>query len=137
MIGYRNERYRLFGRWAARIDDAAGDLPARLTALLMLVVAGRPGLLNFVFRQGRRHASPNSGWPEAALAGILDLRFGGPNSYFGERVDKSYIGTADRPPIAADLPRAIRVARRTEVAMVVIVMVVHFSVYFFFDDFLG
>jgi len=120
MIGYRSERYRLFGRAAARIDDVAGWLPARLTALLMLAVSGRLGLLGFVAKQGRRHASPNSGYPEAALAGILGCRFGGPNTYFGQRVDKPYIGDTTRPLTDADLRRALRVARAAEVVMVIL-----------------
>ena len=82
MIGYRTERYREFGTVAARIDDAANWIPARLTALLMVLTGGWGrrflGLLQFVRTFGPRHASPNSGWPEAALAGILNCRFGGP-----------------------------------------------------------
>nr|MCR5744493.1 adenosylcobinamide-phosphate synthase CbiB [Bacteroidales bacterium] len=68
MIGYRNERYLEFGRFAARLDDAAGWIPARLTAFLMLLVSGRLRLLPFVRKYGPQHLSPNSGWPEAALA---------------------------------------------------------------------
>jgi integrase len=70
MIGYRTERYRQFGCWAARIDDVAGYIPARLTALLMVIASGKLSLLKFVWYNGRRHDSPNSGYPEAALAGI-------------------------------------------------------------------
>lgn len=115
MIGYRTERYRLFGRVAARIDDAANWIPARLTALLMLAAAGRPGLWRFVLRFGPQHASPNSGWPEAALAGILGCRFGGTHDYFGESVYKPYIGTNPRPLTSADMERAVRINRRAEV----------------------
>ena len=92
MIGYRNERYRQFGCIAARIDDVANYIPARLTALLMILVSGRFSLLRFVGKYGSRHASPNSGYPEAALAGILNCRFGGPHYYFGEEVWKPFIG---------------------------------------------
>ena len=70
MIGYRNARYKDFGCWAARMDDVANYLPARLTSLLMILVSGRWSLLKFVAHYGRMHASPNSGYPEAALAGI-------------------------------------------------------------------
>ena len=70
MIGYRNERYDLFGRVAARIDDAANFIPARLTAALMILVSGRFSLFSFVKKYGRQHLSPNAGYPEAALAGI-------------------------------------------------------------------
>ena len=122
MIGYRTERYRDFGCWAARIDDAANYIPARLTALLMVIVAiPRPSLLRFVWRNSRNHASPNSGWPEAALAGILDCRFGGPHTYFGQLFDKPYIGENDRQLTTADMQKAVRVNRTAEVLMIVIV----------------
>ena len=121
MIGYRTERYRAFGCWAAHIDDIANYLPARLTALLMVVAAGKPRLAAFVWRNGRRHASPNSGYPEAALAGILDCRFGGPHFYFGQLFDKPFIGENERVLTTADMLTAIRINRRAEVLMVVMV----------------
>ncbi|HEY6899887.1 MAG TPA: adenosylcobinamide-phosphate synthase CbiB [Puia sp.] len=96
MIGYKREPYRLFGRFAARCDDVANFIPARVTALLMVLVTGSGRGLRFVFRYGSKHASPNSGYPEAALAGILDCRFGGPNRYGGVLVEKPYIGEMDR-----------------------------------------
>ena len=122
MIGYRNERYRQFGCVAARVDDVANYLPARLTALLMLLVAGRVSLLGFVARQGKRHASPNSGYPESALAGILNCRFGGPHHYFGQEVWKPYIGINDRPLTTADMQLAININRRAEVVMVLLII---------------
>ena len=96
MIGYRTERYKDFGCWAAHIDDVANYIPARITALLMVIAAGKPKLVGFVWRNGRKHASPNSGYPEAALAGILNCRFGGPHYYFGELFDKPFIGENNR-----------------------------------------
>ncbi len=120
MIGYRTARYAQFGRVAARLDDAANLIPARLTALFMIVVAGRPGLWRFVRRFGRAHASPNSGWPEAALAGILDCSFGGAHDYFGERVEKPYIGTRTRDLTAGDMERAVEINRRVEAACVIL-----------------
>lgn len=117
MIGYKTERYRDFGCWAAHIDDIANYLPARLTAILMVVASGRAGLLRFVWRNGRNHASPNSGYPEAALAGILDCRFGGPHYYFGQLFDKPYIGTNDRLLTTADMRRAVSINRRAETLM--------------------
>ena len=121
MVGYRTERYREFGCWAAHIDDIANYIPARLTALLMIIVAGRPRLAGFVWRNGCRHASPNSGYPEAALAGILNCRFGGPHYYFGELFDKPFIGENDRALTTEDMKKAIRVNRMAEVLMVVLV----------------
>ena len=120
MIGYKTERYKDFGCWAAHIDDIANYIPARLTALLMVMATGRLGLLRFVWKNGRNHASPNSGYPEAALAGILDCRFGGPHYYFGQLFDKPYIGTNDRPLTTADMKTAIRINRTAEILMVIL-----------------
>ena len=122
MIGYRNERYRLFGRFAARLDDVANFVPARLTAFLMVLVSGRLSLLGFVARYGSRHASPNSGYPESALAGILNCRFGGPHDYFGEEVWKPYIGQNDRPLTTQDMEQAVRINRRAEVCMLLLIV---------------
>lgn len=114
MIGYKNGRYREFGYMAAKIDDVANYIPARITAFLMILAAGKPSLWRFVVEFGPQHASPNSGWPEAALAGILNCRFGGPHDYFGETVDKPYIGTNDRDLTYADMLRAVKVNRIAE-----------------------
>ena len=136
MIGYRTERYKDFGCWAAHIDDVANFIPARLTALLMVVPKlitinphGGSGLFTFhfslftfVFKNGRKHASPNSGYPEAALAGILDCRFGGPHYYFGQLFDKPFIGTNDRPLTTEDMKKAVRVNRTAEVLMILFVV---------------
>ena len=124
MIGYRTERYKDFGCWAARIDDIANYIPARLTAVLMVIASGKPSLLAFVWRNGRKHASPNSGYPEAALAGALDCRFGGPHYYFGQLFDKPFIGDNDRPLTTADMRKAVRINRISEVMMLAIVLVV-------------
>ena len=121
MIGYKTERYKDFGCWAAHIDDIANYIPARLTALLMVFAAGRPQLVRFVWKNGRNHASPNSGYPEAALAGILNCRFGGPHYYFDQLFDKPYIGENDRMLTTNDMKKAIRVNRTAEACMVLLV----------------
>ena len=126
MIGYKTERYKDFGCWAAHIDDVANYLPARLTALLMILPYAifnfQFSIFNFVRRYGRNHASPNSGYPEAALAGILDCRFGGPHYYFGQLFPKPYIGDNPRELTTADMRIAIRVNRIAEVLMILLVM---------------
>ena len=124
MIGYRNERYRNFGFAAAKIDDVANFIPARITALLMVLAAGRTGLLKFVWKNGAKHVSPNSGYPEAALAGILDCRFGGPHDYFGATVYKPFIGENSRSLTFPDMTRAISINRRAELAAVLLVLFV-------------
>ena len=127
MIGYRTERYKAFGCAAARIDDVANYIPARLTALLMILpslLSGHCSLFTFVRRYGRSHASPNSGYPEAALAGILDCRFGGPHYYFGELFDKPYIGENARELTTADMQKAVRINRTAEVLAVLLFIAV-------------
>lgn len=123
MIGYKNERYKEFGCWAARIDDAANYIPARLTAALMIVASGRLSLFSFVHRYSGCHASPNSGYPEAALAGILDCRFGGPNVYFGQMVDKPYIGNTSKELTTADMQTATLINRRVEILMIAFIAI--------------
>lgn len=122
MIAYRTERYREFGTVAARIDDVANYLPARLTAFLMVMVAGRPHLLRFVSKYGNHHASPNSGYPESALAGILNCQFGGTHRYFGEVIEKPTIGYNDRPLNSSDMERACRINLFTEIVMMLLVL---------------
>lgn len=98
MVGYKNPRYLLFGRAAARIDDVANFLPARLAVLLIGLAArilvglsGRQALVT-AWREGTHHASPNAGYPEAAFAGALGVQLNGPNYYHGVLVEKPFIG---------------------------------------------
>jgi len=121
MLGYRNERYIDFGRFSARTDDVAGWIPARLTAFLMLLTSGKLKLIKTVHANGCKHLSPNSGHPEAALAAILDCRFGGPHDYFGEEVVKPFIGDNDRPLTTADMEVATTINRFSEIVMVSLV----------------
>lgn len=109
MIGYKNDRFGKFGFAAARIDDAANFIPARLTALMMAICA--PSRRGFVFisRFGRSHPSPNAGFPQAALAGILDCRFGGESSYGGAKTAKPFIGETARELSPADYKTAKRI----------------------------
>ena len=112
MVGYLNERYRAYGFFSAKLDDLVNLLPSRLTALFLLLGAGRLDLIPFVLREGKKHLSPNSGYPEAALAGLLGCRFGGSHDYFGELVKKPYIGDQERELTYADLTLAVRYFKR-------------------------
>ena len=130
MIGYKTSRYREFGCWAAHIDDIANYIPARITALLMVMAPlllprrRRGGLERaaFVLKYGPQHASPNSGWPEAALASILDCQFGGPHNYFGEQVYKPFIGTNPRALTTDDMRRSIRICFVVEELSVILTL---------------
>ena len=99
MVGYRNEKYILFGRVAARMDDVANFIPARISVLVISLAAaivspirGRRAL-ETAWAEGRAHKSPNAGFPEASFAGALGVRMGGPNVYHGEVVEKPHIGS--------------------------------------------
>ncbi|VAW14051.1 Adenosylcobinamide-phosphate synthase [hydrothermal vent metagenome] len=109
MIGYKNQHYKDFGWFAARLDDTLNFIPARLTALLMILVTFNTRGLAFIFKYGSKHSSPNAGYPEAALAGILNCRFGGANIYHGKIVEKPYIGHSSRLVTTKDIRRAARI----------------------------
>jgi adenosylcobinamide-phosphate synthase len=120
MIGYRSERYEQFGKFAARLDDVANFIPARLTAILMALISGSKRSFQFIMQYGNKHKSPNSGYPEAALAGILNTRFGGPNIYQGVLVDKPFIGCDDRAIEADEIKRVSSVNHRTCFLMIIL-----------------
>ncbi|HKU14278.1 MAG TPA: adenosylcobinamide-phosphate synthase CbiB [Steroidobacteraceae bacterium] len=106
LIGHREPRWRMFGWAAARADDVANLVPARLAGLL-IVIAGRGGL-GVMWRDASRHASPNAGWPEAAMAGALRVELGGAATYDGVLHDRPQFG-AGRRPDSSDLARALRI----------------------------
>ncbi|MEM6845505.1 MAG: adenosylcobinamide-phosphate synthase CbiB [Bacteroidota bacterium] len=126
MIGYKSDRYRAFGKVAARLDDVANFIPARITAFLMLVVSGKLSGLNFVLREGQQHASPNAGYPEAALAYILDCQFGGPNTYQGILVEKPYIGRNPRIITDQDLKTATYVNWASSILFILLYGIIFF-----------
>ncbi|MGQ0443678.1 MAG: adenosylcobinamide-phosphate synthase CbiB [Beijerinckiaceae bacterium] len=112
MIGHRTERYAAFGFGAAKLDDFVNFCPARLSACLVIIAAyfaprGSPqAAWRTMRRDGRGHPSPNAGWPEAAFAGALGLRLGGPRVYGEVIVDDAWIGSG-RAPSAGDIRRAL------------------------------
>ena len=116
MIGYRDERYLYFGRAAARIDDAANFVPARLTALCLAAAASvQLGRGREAVRACRadalKHASPNAGFPEATMAGALGIELGGDAVYGGEVEHRARLGAAERRPAVADITTARRLIR--------------------------
>ena len=107
MIGHRNERYAAFGGFAARLDDVANLIPARLTGLAFAAASGGPSALLTLLRDARRHRSPNAGWPEAAMAGALGVRLSGPRRY-GDRVsDEPWLNGAAPDPGPDTLKRGL------------------------------
>lgn len=113
MVGYRNDKYRAFGWASARLDDMLNLIPARLAGLIIALAAlfaarGNPirALVTMV-RDARNHKSPNSGWPEAAMAGALGLALGGPRKYPGLVVDEKWIGSGRARAEFTDIDRAL------------------------------
>lgn len=113
MIGYRNARFEAFGKMAARLDDAANVVPARLGALLFVVVAlslpgaSAVGAWKTMLRDAPKHRSPNAGWVEAALAGALGLALAGPRRYGTQVVADDWMGDGRRAVTAEDLARVL------------------------------
>ncbi len=126
MTGYKSERYYYFGKFAAKLDDVANFIPARLTALLMLVASGKPSGIRFVVREGKKHSSPNAGYPEAALAYILSCRLGGPNFYHGTLVEKPFIGHNDRRIDAKEIHQVVRLNLFVSLGFVIIILVLFY-----------
>jgi adenosylcobinamide-phosphate synthase len=118
LIGHREERWRAFGWAAARTDDIANLIPARISGVL-LCLAGWGGWRT-MWRDAGNHASPNAGWPEAAMAGALGLKLAGPIAYDGVSLAKPYIGDGRADANAADLRAALGIYRRTCVLLLVI-----------------
>ena len=109
MIGHRSPRHEAFGWAAARIDDLANFIPARLTGLLFALFAGehRSRAMSCMWTDARHHRSPNAGWPEAAMAGALGIRLCGPRSYHGELAEEPWLNAAAREPAALDITRVL------------------------------
>ncbi|MBQ2202736.1 MAG: cobalamin biosynthesis protein CobD [Clostridia bacterium] len=125
MVGYKNETYIDFGRAAAKLDDAANYIPARLSALGMIAAAGLIGLdaknARRIWKRDRRnHASPNSAQTESVCAGALHVQLGGGASYFGVWVEKPTIGDADRAIERADVKRSCRLLYGTSILWLVV-----------------
>lgn len=113
MVGYKTEKYRAMGYVSARLDDLANYLPARLSWLLLTIAAfclrANPRqALRIGWRDRYQHSSPNCAWPEATVAGALGIRLGGPNTYFGEQVEKPWIGDERRGVAIDDITLTIQ-----------------------------
>ena len=130
IIGYKNEKYLQFGRIAAKTDDFFNLLPARITAILTAIASGKKRAFQFIFKYGKAHSSPNAGYPEAALAGALNVTFGGTHHYFGKEVVKPEIGNFKRNFTYQDLTITLRILRTTETAFVMILLVL---MYYFLE----
>lgn len=128
MIGHRSERHEAFGWAAARIDDVANFIPARLTGFLFVLLAPRRSeALACMTRDARRHRSPNAGWPEAAMAGALGVRLSGPRIYHGSITNEPWLNERARDPLAADIGEGLAVYRRAMLLLAGVLAILAFA----------
>ncbi|QYS88761.1 cobalamin biosynthesis protein CobD [Flavobacterium columnare] len=134
MIGYKSDRYFYFGKFAARLDDVVNYVPARITAFLMIIISGKPNLFSFVLKFGNQHASPNSGYPESALAAIMNCRFGGPNIYYGKLVEKPFIGINTRIIKHSEFKKVSFINHAVALISIVTILLIKCSIFYFFNN---
>jgi adenosylcobinamide-phosphate synthase len=127
MIGHRSARHEYFGWAAARIDDVANFIPARLTGLVFALASAAPkASFACMARDGSKHRSINAGWPEAAMAGSLAVRLCGPRFYEGERAEEPWINESARDPAAHDVAQALNVYIRAMAGLAGLLAIVAF-----------
>jgi adenosylcobinamide-phosphate synthase len=128
MIGHRSERHEAFGWAAARIDDIANFIPARLTGFLFVLLAPRRSeALACMTRDARRHRSPNAGWPEAAMAGALGVRLSGPRIYHGSITNEPWLNEDARDPCAAHIGEGLSIYRRAMLLLAGVLAILAFA----------
>lgn len=133
MVGYKNEKYLDYGRAAALLDDIVNFIPARISAVLMIISAGllgynMPNAYKIFKRDRYKSASPNSGQTEAACSGALDIRLLGDAYYFGKLVKKPYIGDANRDIEYKDIYRANRLMYMSTFLMMAVILIIRVAI---------
>mgnify|MGYP001196912811 CR=1 FL=1 len=125
MLGYKNDTYREFGWASARLDDVVNYVPARLTAIVMIFVHGGKRMrhcFRVLFRDARKHPSPNSGWPEAAMAALLGVQLGGTNTYKGIVSHRPTIGDRLVPLKKDHIRQAVRIMLVTVLSFAILLL---------------
>lgn len=133
MVGYKNEKYKAIGCVSARIDDVANFIPARLSWLLLTAAAAVMRMdVKHAFLIGWRdryqHKSPNCAWSEATVAGALGVRLGGPNVYFGQLVEKPWIGDEHREINQGDIKLTIRLMLLSSLIALILFSIIYLVV---------
>ncbi|WP_211235585.1 adenosylcobinamide-phosphate synthase CbiB [Fictibacillus gelatini] len=135
MVGYKNDRYLLFGRASARLDDVMNFLPSRITGLLMVLLnptameISKNEAFSVLFRDAKKHPSPNSGWGEAAVAGLLGVQLGGVNTYKGKVSNRAKMGNGHYPLKASHISQTISIMERTTFFFYILLLVIGGAVY--------
>ena len=136
MVGYKNEKYMDFGKFSAKVDDAANFIPARITGILIVLASMILGYdyknsLKIFLRDRKNHSSPNSAHSEASVAGALGVQFGGKVSYFGKEINKPTIGDKTKEFELEDIRKNIRIMYVTSFLSLVIFSLIFTGAYFF------
>jgi len=124
MVGYRNERYEKFGKFSARLDDVVNYIPSRITALFIVLLLGYKGRhlglpLREIWRMGRKHESPNAGYPISAMALSIGIKLGGDTSYFGKMKSKPYFGEGREQIRTDDIKSALSLQPKLDIFIII------------------
>ena len=120
MVGYRNEKYEKFGKFAAKLDDVANYIPARITAVLIALLFFSKKAFRKFYVFGKKHESPNAGHPISAMALVLNVSLGGPTSYFGKVKEKPYFGDGKKNIEKEDVKKALDFKLRFDIFVLII-----------------
>jgi len=128
MIGYKNEKYEKFGKFSAKLDDVVNYIPARITALVIVLLLGYKGRhlglpLRKIWRFGRLHESPNAGYPISAMALSLGIKLGGDTSYFGKIKSKPYFGEGRESITTDDIKNALSLQPKLDIFIILFLSV--------------
>lgn len=130
MVGYKNDKYLYFGRFSAKLDDVFNFIPARITSLLIILIAfihpklNGKNALNSVISDAKKHPSPNGGYTESAAAGALEIRLGGYNYYFGEKHFRAYMGEDIQQIDKEKIPGVVSILYMTTFLWVIFSMII-------------
>ena len=127
MLGYKNEKYEKFGKAAARLDDIANYIPARITALLIMLFAKRKNIFAF-YKDGSKHESPNAGHPISAMAYVLGVKLGGPTSYFGTIKKKAFFGEGREKIETDDLRKMLSLRKKIDLFILAFLLLLAIAV---------
>jgi adenosylcobinamide-phosphate synthase len=122
MVGYRNEKYEKFGKFSARLDDVLNFIPSRITAILIAILFFSLKALFEFKKYGKKHESPNAGLPISAIALCLNVKLGGPTSYFGKIKNKPYFGDGVENIENNDVLKALSLRNRLDVFIIIVLI---------------
>lgn len=120
MVGYKNEKYKNFGKFSARLDDILNFIPSRITAFFIAVIFQSKKSFASIFKYASLHESPNAGYPISAIAGALDIRLGGDTKYFGKVKQKPYFGDGEKIIKKKHIQKALFLQERLDIFIVLL-----------------